>query len=66
MQSKIDLKKFADRLINFPEIGTLTEPDAIEVRQVPMQTAHEEFAPEAPTQILRLTQCYTCFLLLKH
>lgn len=57
-----DSKSYAERLFNFPEVGPLTEPDAIQALQDPMQAAHEEFAPEALAEIFRLTKGYPYFL----
>jgi hypothetical protein len=55
-------KSYAERLFSFPEIGPLPEPDAIQALQDPVRAAGEEFAPEALTEIFRLTRGYPYFL----
>lgn len=55
-------KSYAERLFSFPEIGPLPEADAIQALQDPVRSAGEEFAPEALTEIFRLTQGYPYFL----
>ncbi len=57
-----DSKSYAERLFNFPEVGPLTEVDAIHALQDPVQAVHEEFAMEALEEIFRLTQGYPYFL----
>ena len=55
-------KSYAERLFSFPEIGPLPEPDVIQALQDPVRAAGEEFAPEALTEIFRLTRGYPYFL----
>jgi len=55
-------KSYAERLFNFPEVGPLTEPDAISALQDPVLAAEEEFEPAALKEIFRLTQGYPYFL----
>ena len=55
-------KSYAERLFSFPEIGPLPEPDASQALQDPVRVAGEEFAPEALTEIFRLTRGYPYFL----
>ncbi|GAM07979.1 archaeal ATPase [Geobacter sp. OR-1] len=55
-------KSYAERLFNFPEVGPLTEPDAISALQDPVLAAEEEFDPAALKEIFRLTQGYPYFL----
>jgi hypothetical protein len=55
-------KSYAERLFSFPEIGPLPETDVIHALQDPVRAAGEEFAPEALTEIFRLTRGYPYFL----
>jgi hypothetical protein len=55
-------KSYAERLFSFPEVGPLTEPDAIKALQDPVRLAGEAFEQAALHEIFRLTQGYPYFL----
>ncbi|MDP1884676.1 MAG: ATP-binding protein [Candidatus Moranbacteria bacterium] len=55
-------KSYAERLFSFPEIGPLTEPDAIKALQDPVRLAGEAFEQAALHEIFRLTRGYPYFL----
>lgn len=55
-------KSYAERLFNFPDIGPLTEPDAVKALQDPVEEAGESFDPAALREIFRLTRGYPYFL----
>ncbi len=57
-----DSKSYAERLFNFPDIGALSEPDAIEALQDPVQKFGVTFERVALQEIFRLTQGYPYFL----
>ncbi len=55
-------KSYAERLFSFPDIGALSEPDAIKALQDPVQTSGVTFEQAAIQEIFRLTQGYPYFL----
>jgi len=55
-------KSYAERLFSFPEVGPLTEPDAIKALQDPVKLAGVAFEPAALHEIFRLTRGYPYFL----
>lgn len=57
-----DSKSYAERLLQFPVIGPLSESDAERALQSPVRAAGVEFSAEALQEIFRLTQGYPYFL----
>lgn len=55
-------KSYAERLFSFPDIGALSEPDAIKALQDPTRAVGVDFEAAALTKIFRLTQGYPYFL----
>jgi len=55
-------KSYAERLFSFPDIGALSEPDAIKALQDPTKAAGVDFEEGALKEIFRLTQGYPYFL----
>jgi hypothetical protein len=55
-------KSYAERLFSFPDIGALSEPDAIKALQDPTQAVGVDFDADALSEIFRLTQGYPYFL----
>jgi hypothetical protein len=55
-------KSYAERLFNFPEIGSLGDNDAREVLAVPAQNEGVEFSDDAVDRLLTFTQGYPYFL----
>jgi hypothetical protein len=55
-------KSYAERLFSFPDIGALSEPDAIKALQEPTKAVGVEFEKNALAEIFRLTQGYPYFL----
>ncbi len=55
-------KSYAERLFNFPDIGALSEPDAIKALRDPTSAVGVDFANNALKEIFRLTQGYPYFL----
>ncbi|MBI5380542.1 MAG: ATP-binding protein [Opitutae bacterium] len=55
-------KSYAERLFNFPDIGALSEADAIRALGEPTRAMGVEFEAAALTEIFRLTQGYPYFL----
>lgn len=55
-------KSYAERLFSFPDIGALSEPDAIKALRGPTKTAGVEFEDAALKKIFALTQGYPYFL----
>ena len=55
-------KSYAERLFNFPDIGALSEPEAIKALQEPTRAVGVEFEQAALKEIFRLTQGYPYFL----
>jgi hypothetical protein len=55
-------KSYAERLFSFPDIGALSEPDAIKALQDPTKAAGVDFDTDALKEIFRLTQGYPYFL----
>ncbi len=55
-------KSYAERLFSFPDIGALSEPDAIKALQEPTRAVGVDFEKAALKEIFRLTQGYPYFL----
>ena len=55
-------KSYAERLFNFPDIGPLSQADALKALQDPVQEVGESFSDEALEEIFRLTKGYPYFL----
>ena len=55
-------KSYAERLFSFPDIGALSEPDAIKAVQDPTRAVGVGFDPDALQEVFRLTQGYPYFL----
>ena len=55
-------KSYVERLFSFPNIGALSEPDAIKALQEPTRAAGVDFEKGALREIFRLTQGYPYFL----
>lgn len=55
-------KSYAERLFSFPDIGALSEPDAIKALREPTKAAGVVFDDAALKEIFRLTQGYPYFL----
>lgn len=55
-------KSYAERLFSFPDIGALSEPDAIKALQDPTKLMGVDFERDALKEIYRLTQGYPYFL----
>lgn len=55
-------KSYAERLFSFPDIGALSEADAIKALREPTRAADVDFEEGALKEIFRLTQGYPYFL----
>jgi len=55
-------KSYAERLFDYPEIGPLTDSDAMLALQEPMKAGGVAFTEEALKEILRVTEKYPYFL----
>ncbi len=55
-------KSYAERLFNYPEIGPLSDEDAMKALQEPMKAEGVKFTHEALKEILRITEKYPYFL----
>jgi hypothetical protein len=55
-------KSYAERLFSFPDIGALSEPDAIKALREPTRAVGVDFEDAALTETYRLTQGYPYFL----
>jgi len=55
-------KSYAERLFSFPDIGALSEPDAVKALQDPTQDVGVDFETAAVKEIFRLTKGYPYFL----
>lgn len=55
-------KSYAERLFSFPDVGPLTEPDAVKALREPIEDAGEAIEPDALAEIFRLTKGYPYFL----
>jgi hypothetical protein len=55
-------KSYAERLFSFPDIGALSEPDAIKALNDPTKAVGVVFEAAALTEIFRLTQGYPYFI----
>lgn len=57
-----DAKSYAERLFEFPMIGSLNDADARAAIEVPAKALDVEFTAEAVTEIIRLAHGYPYFL----
>jgi hypothetical protein len=57
-----EAKSYAERLFDFPEIGSLENGDARDVLRVPAEAQEVEFQPTALSALLDFTQGYPYFL----
>jgi hypothetical protein len=57
-----DAKSYAERLFDFPEIGSLSEEHARQVLALPAESEGVEFTPDALNRVLAYTQGYPYFL----
>ena len=55
-------KSYAERLLQFPDVGPLAEPDSDKALQDPVRAAGVEFTETALREIYRLTRGYPYFL----
>lgn len=55
-------KSYAERLFSYPDVGALSEKDAITALSDPAQAAGVVFEPDALKEIFRLTKGYPYFL----
>lgn len=55
-------KSYAERLFNFPDIGALSEEDAVKALRDPAHEAGIEFQDDALREVFRLTHGYPYFL----
>ena len=55
-------KSYAERLFSFPDIGALSEADAVKALRDPTKAVGVDFQPVALSEIFRLTQGYPYFL----
>jgi len=55
-------KSYAERLFNFPDIGPLSQADALKALQDPVQEVGESFSDDALKEIFQLTKGYPYFL----
>jgi len=55
-------KSYAERLFSFPDIGALSETDAVKALRDPTKAVGVDFQPVALSEIFRLTQGYPYFL----
>ena len=55
-------KSYAERLFNFPDVGALSEEDAMKALREPAQAAGVKFDEAALHEVYRLTQGYPYFL----
>jgi hypothetical protein len=55
-------KSYAERLFSFPDIGPLSEKDAVKALQGPVKAAGVEFGATALKEIYRLTKGYPYFI----
>jgi AAA ATPase domain len=55
-------KSYAERLFNFPDIGALSEPDAIKAIKDPTNAAGVDIESRALAEIFRLTRGYPYFI----
>lgn len=57
-----EARSYSERLFEFPEIGSLTAPDAAAALEIPARDAGVEFAPDALDEIVRASRRYPYFL----
>lgn len=57
-----EAKSYAERLLSFPDIGALSEPDAAKALEAPAAAAGVSYEHGAIVEIFRLTQGYPYFL----
>jgi hypothetical protein len=55
-------KSYAERLFNFPDIGALSEPNAIKALRDPTRAVGVDFENNALEEVFKLTQGYPYFL----
>jgi hypothetical protein len=55
-------KAYAERLFTFPQIGSLTDAQAIEALQQPAKDEGIVWSDDALALILHVTQCYPYFI----
>src|ERR1035437_8086964 len=55
-------KSYAERLFSFPDIGAVSEADAVKALRDPTKAVGVDFQPVALSEIFRLTQGYPYFL----
>jgi hypothetical protein len=55
-------KSYAERLFNFPDVGALSEADAMKALREPTKAAGVEFKDDALKKVFHLTQGYPYFL----
>ena len=55
-------KSYAERLVDFPQVGPLEKEDAIDALQEPMKEQKVRFSAEALEEILKRTKGYPYFL----
>lgn len=55
-------KSYAERLFNFPDVGALSEEDAMKALREPAQAGGVKFNEDALKEVYRLTQGYPYFL----
>jgi hypothetical protein len=55
-------KSYAERLFNFPDVGALSEEDAMKALREPAHAAGVKFDEDALKEVYRLTQGYPYFL----
>ena len=55
-------KSYAERLFNFPDIGPLSEKDAIMALRQPVHQEGVDFETAALSKIYRITKGYPCFI----
>jgi AAA ATPase domain len=55
-------KSYAERLFNFPDVGALSEQDAMKALREPAQAGMVRFDEDALKEVFRLTQGYPYFL----
>jgi AAA ATPase domain len=57
-----EARSYSERLFEFPEIGSLDEPDARAALEIPARDAGVEFAPAALDELVGASQGYPYFL----
>ncbi len=57
-----EAKTYAERMFKLPQIGSLTDEQALEALQAPALDAGVRWTEEALVQVLRVTECFPYFL----